>query len=118
MRTRTLGWWRPAHGCDHDDCDFAALDVAIWLAKQDDPGERLLRLAEALLNECVGVGTGADMPIQGPGGSLRRRNIGGPGLVLQAAIPTAFSAEESDSDVLKMALDLWGDDLVTLEAAS
>jgi hypothetical protein len=58
------------------------------------------------------------MSIQGPEGSLRRRNIGGPGLVLRAAIPAAFSAEASDSDVLKMALDLWGDDLVTREAAS
>lgn len=118
MRAPTLGWWRPAHGCEHDDCDFAALDLAIWLAKRDDPGERLLRLAEALFNECVEEGTGADMSIQGPEGSLMRRNIGGPGLVLQASIPTAFSAEESDSDVLKMALDLWGDDLVTPEAAS
>jgi hypothetical protein len=117
MRAPTLGWWRPAHGCDHDDCDFAALDVDLWLARQDDPGERLLRLAEALLNECVEEAAGADMSIQGPGGSLRRRNIGGPVLVLQAAIPAVSSAEESNPFTLKLALDVWGDDLVRLATA-
>ena len=117
MRAPTLGWWRPAHGCDHDDCDFAALDVTAWLAKQDDPGERVLRVAVALLNECIQEAAGADMSIQGLEGSLRKWNIVEPALVLQAAIPAMFTAQELDPFTLKLALDVWGDDLVRPETA-
>jgi hypothetical protein len=53
MSATTLGWWRPANGCDHDDCSFVELDVAVWRSDRDDPEERLLRLFEALPNECV-----------------------------------------------------------------
>jgi hypothetical protein len=117
MRAPTLGWWRPAHGCDHDDCDFAALDVDVWLARQDDPGERLLRLAEALLNEGIQEAAGADLSIQRLEGSPRQWNIVEPVLVLQAAIPAVFSAEEPDPFTLKLALQVWGDDLVGPGAA-
>lgn len=60
MSATTLGWWRPANGCDHDDCSFVELDVAVWRADQDDPEGRLLRLFEALHNECVAEATGAN----------------------------------------------------------
>jgi hypothetical protein len=122
MSATILGWWRPAHGCDHDDCDFAALDVAVWLTKQDDPAERLLRLAEALLegllNECVEEAARADMSIQGLEGSLSPWDIVEPVMALQAAIPAVLSAGGSDPDTLKLALDVWGDDLLGPGAAS
>ena len=37
-----VGWWRPAGGCDHDECGFAELDVEAWLAELDDPITRIL----------------------------------------------------------------------------
>jgi len=60
MSATTLGWWRPANGCDHDDCSFVELDVAVWRANQDDPEKRLRGLLEALTNGCVTNATGAN----------------------------------------------------------
>ncbi len=118
MSATIVGWWRPAHGCDHDDCDFTELDVAVWLTNQDRPAERLRRLAEALLVDAVVGEGGGDQPIQGLGGSLQQWNAVGPVLLLHAAIPAVLSAEESNAITLKLALDVWGDDLVGPEAAS
>ena len=37
-----VGWWRPSGGCDHDECEFAELDVGAWRAELEDPITRLL----------------------------------------------------------------------------
>jgi hypothetical protein len=116
MSATILGWWRPAHGCDHDACDFTELDVAVWLTNQDGPADRLRRLAEALLVDCVDEEAGGNQSIQGLEGSLQQRDAVGPVLVPHAAIPAVLPAGESNPFTLKLALDVWGDDLVGLEA--
>jgi hypothetical protein len=50
--------------------------------------------------------------------SLRHWESVQPVPALRAAVPAVSPAGESDSDILKMALDLWGDDLVGPAAAS
>ena len=116
MSATILGWWRPAHGCDHDACDFTELDVAVWLTNQDGPADRLRRLAEALLVDAVAEEAGGDQSIQGLEGSFQQRDAVGPVLVPHAAIPAVLSAGESNPFTLKLALDVWGDDLVGPEA--
>ena len=118
MSATTPGWWRPAGGCDHDVCDFTELDVAAWRALRDDPRERLTRLAEALPTERADEAARADEAIPGQDGDLQQWDAAQRALALGAAIPATSSAEESDPDILTMALEVWGDDLVQPEAAS
>ena len=75
-------------------------------------------MAEALPVDAVDGEAGGDQPIQGLGCSLQQWNAARGVLARGAAIPATSSAEESDPDILSFALDVWGDDLVTPEAAS